>query len=889
MSAPRGALIAMLLATSALVFMPAGGGGASAAPIVSRDPRDDIFYQIRPIAWRDSTNDANRFGDFLGMTAGMPYLRSLGVTALWMTPIFPSPAYHGYQHGSPDSLDTNRYGSEAQFFSFVNRAHGDSVKVFIDLVAYGVSMGSKYFTTSYLNPASPYTPYLAYNDPGNSTYDGGTYNSWNGAPVGFIRWNNANAGATNVVTNGCKHWLDPNNDGNPADGIDGFRLDHVLLSDTHGYNIAWWQTWKAALQTKNPSVFTFAEQADWGSHGGELLSAHDACFTKPFEFAARTALATETAAGLYSEMRATIASLPAGKLYLCTIGDHDVDRLMSSIGNDMGRARSAAAVLMTQPFPPIVYFGDELGMTGTKQNYGSDANDIPMREPFKWKAVAGAPMTNYFVLNSGAYNNRFERDNDGRSVQEQTGVAGSLLETYKTLIMLRKVHTALRRGAYAEIPNSSSATWAFARQAAGSETLLVAINLSNATVNTSLDMTNFAVTGGRSKIRDVVSNSLLSDLTTANRSAYAVSIPAHGYRILNAGVNALPPPANTMNGTDIINDEGSTALVATQTAATTGGDNIVELDQMYVKPVPGGLRVGITGNIPTDGTALALFVDAVAGGQDTLRTATVPAPPNGVAQLDGLVMDEGFVPEQLFWINGYNGNVYVDAFSLPGGSAPVHRYVGSTTMSSGNGDLSGGSNANAMQVAFDDSNAVGITNASVANAATATRGLEAFIPYADLGLSGPGTSIKLLAAIIGTDGLISNQLLPGLPSGSGNVGYAPVSLRSFAGSQYVTLPATLSAPPPASAALRLASSPNPFRDSTVLRFTLARPANVRLDLMDASGRRVRVLGPAQVGAGAQSVAWDGRDQSGRRVPPGLYLARLTAGADVRQAKLIRMR
>jgi glycosidase len=875
--------LALLLA---LALVPAS---ANAAPLDNRDPRDDIFYQIMPIAWRDSTNDANRFGDFLGMTAGMPYLKSLGVTALWMTPIFPSPAYHGYQHGSPDSLDTSRYGSEAQFFSFVNRAHSDSVKVFIDLVAYGVSQSSKYFTTSYLNHASPYTPYLAYTNGTNSTYDGGTYNSWNGAAVGFIRWNNDNPGATSVVTNGCKHWLDPNNDGNPADGIDGFRLDHVLLSDTHGYNIAWWQTWKAALRTKNPSVFTFAEQADWGSHGGELLTAHDACFTKPFEFAARTALATETAAGLYSEMRSTIASLPAGKLYLCTIGDHDVDRLMSSIGNDMGRAKSAAAVLMTQPYPPIVYFGDELGMTGTKQNYGSDANDIPMREPFKWKAVAGAPMTNYFMLNSGAYNNRFERDNDGRSVQEQSGVAGSLLETYKTLIAYRKTHIALRRGTYAEIPNSSAATWAFARQAAGSETLLVAINLSNAALNVALDMSNFAVTGGRSKVRDVVSQALLADLTTANRNAYVVSIPAHGYRILNAGVDPLPPPVNTMNGIDIINDEGASALVATQAVPTAQGDNNVELDQMYVKPVPGGLRVGITGNIPTDGSAIALFVDAVAGGQDTLRTSTVPAPPNGVSQLDGLVMDSGFVPEQLFWINGYNRNVYVNAYSLPKGSVPAGRYVGATSMSSGNGDLSGGTNANGMQVAFDDSNTVGITAASVANAGTATRGLEAYIPYVDLGLGGPGTSIKLMAVIVYTDGFLTNQFLPGLPTGTTSVGYAPVSLRNFAGNQYVTLPATLSAAPPTSAALRLASAPNPFRDTTMLRFTLPTAGSVRLDLLDASGRRVRVLGPAQLGAGTQSVTWDGRDESGRRVPPGIYLVRLTAGTDVRQAKVIRMR
>jgi len=54
------------------------------------------------------------------------------------------------------------------------------------------------------------------------------------------------------------------------------------------------------------------------------------------------------------------------------------------------------------------------------------SNDIPKREPFKWFAVAAAPMSNYWVLNSSAYNNRTSQNNDGRSVQEQQGVPGSI-------------------------------------------------------------------------------------------------------------------------------------------------------------------------------------------------------------------------------------------------------------------------------------------------------------------------------------------------------------------------------------------------------------------------------------------------------------------------------
>ena len=340
-----------------------------------------------------------------------------------------------------------------------------------------------------------------------------------------------------------------------------------------------------------------------------------------------------------------------------------------------------------------------------------------------------------------------------------------------------------------------------------------------------------------------------------------------------------------MNGRDVPSDEGPNALLATQIATAVEGDNVVELDQLFAKPTPAGLRVGITGNLPTDGTALALLIDAVPGGQDALRTATVPAPPNGVAQLEGLVMDVGFTPEQMFWINGYLGNLYVDQFTLPTSGAPVHRYVGSSVMNAASGDLSGGTNPNAMQVAFNDSNSAGITSASVASASTATRGLETVIPWADLGVPA-GSSLKLLAAIVGTDGNLTSQFLPGTGY---PLGYAPTSLRTVAGTQYVTVPAAAGVPLPKPTALAFASSPNPFRDTTTLRFTLPRAGSVRIDLLDASGRRVRVLGPAQVSAGAQRVTWDGRDEAGRRVAPGVYLARLTAGTDVRQAKVIRMR
>ena len=96
-----------------------------------------------------------------------------------------------------------------------------------------------------------------------------------------------------------------------------------------------------------------------------------------------------------------------------------------------------------------------------------------------------------------------------------------------------------------------------------------------------------------------------------------------------------------------------------------------------------GLAVGITGNLPTDGTALALFLDTVPGGQDSLDTVSFPTPPSGVPQVTGLGLDAGFAPDRMLWVNLYGGTLFTAfAFNwvfnwwvldaLAGGLVPDH-------------------------------------------------------------------------------------------------------------------------------------------------------------------------------------------------------------------------
>ena len=786
------------------------------AALAQLDPADEVFYQFMPIAWRDSNNDQYRYGDFNGMTASLDYLQSLGVTCVWMNPIHPTNAYHGYQHG-PINLINPSLGTEAEFLNFVAQAKARGIKVFIDAVCYQVSTNQStpnYFGSAYNNPASPYDTWLAFTNAGNTTYDGGSYNTWTGASVGVIDWDLRTAATRNQVIAWCQHWLDPNNDGDPSDGIAGYRLDHVLKNNDHGpsgwgYNIdSFWIPWKQGLQSVNPNVFTFTEQADWGSYGADLLPAHDAAFTKPFEFAARDALLNENATNLYASMASTVAALPTNlgsRTFLATIGDHDVDRLASVIGSttNFNRAKAAAAVLMLQPFPPIIYYGDEIGMTGTKGNYGSDANDIPMREPFKWLTTAAAPMSNYFVRNSQAYNNRFERNGDGRSVQEQQGVSGSLLETYKTLSALRHAQPALRRGSYNPVPASGSKVWSFIKHHAPAggptQTLLVAINVSGTAQNTSLNFAGFTVPQGGSPVTDIQSGANLTTITAANQGAYTLSVPSYSYRVLTVSVEPPTPPVSRVDGVAVPTDLGiagddSGALYATQQCATSFGDNTAELDQLFARATSDGVYIGLSGNIPTDATALALFIDSRAGGQNVLNTSALAAPPGGLQQLTGLKFDAGFAPDDMLFINASGGNIYADAVVLPTSGSGTKTYRGQGTTNNGAGFLTGGSNPNGLQVAIDTTNTGGVTGSSAANAATATKGVELYIPFADLQLTpplDPCRTVTVAAFLVKSDGTLGNQVLPALPAGTAALGLAP-DFTTRAGSQFVSVLIALS-------------------------------------------------------------------------------------------------
>ena len=150
--------------------------------------QDAVFYEVFVRSFADGSGDGK--GDFKGLTQKLDYLNDgnpnstsdLGVTALWLMPVNPSPSYHGYD--VTDYLGINPdYGSLADFKTFLSEAHKRGIKVIIDWVINHTSDRHPWFKAA-LNPQSPYRGWYIFspNDPGNL------------GPWGQVVWHPASAG-----------------------------------------------------------------------------------------------------------------------------------------------------------------------------------------------------------------------------------------------------------------------------------------------------------------------------------------------------------------------------------------------------------------------------------------------------------------------------------------------------------------------------------------------------------------------------------------------------------------------------------------------------------------------------------------------------------------------
>ena len=194
-----------------------------------------------------------------------------------------------------------------------------------------------------------------------------------------------------------------------------------------------------------------------------------------------------------------------------------------------------------------------------------------------------------------------------------------------------------------------------------------------------------------------------------------------------------------------------------------------------------------SGNLATDGTGLAVFFDTVAGGQNTLDTATFSTPPGGIPQIDGMVLDSGFSPDRIVFVNAFGGTIYVDLYTLDTAGGGNKRYIGAGTVNDLDGFLNGGSNPAGMLVALNNTNTAGVTGTDASGAGSAMSGFEMALPFDDLGIAAAEGTVKAMAMLLRSNGDVGNQFLPGLGGGYDNLGLVPLNLNDIPSQQYALI------------------------------------------------------------------------------------------------------
>jgi glycosidase len=482
---PLALLLALALAACAGA-PPAAVKPAAAPAAWDHDwARGAVFYEVFVRSFADSNGDG--IGDLQGLISRLDYLndgnpattQDLGVDALWLMPVFDSPSYHGY-----DTVDYERiepdYGTNADFERLLAEAHRRGIRIIVDYVMNHSSSKHPWFVESASSPASPRRDWYEWraDDPGwrqpwgggptwhKSPREDGTFYYgifWSGMPD--LNWRTP--ALRDEMNRIAADWL--------RRGVDGFRLDatrHLVANgpgegqnnqpETHEAL----KDFAAHVRGVSPTAMLVGE--NWTDTPSIATYYGDLPMNFNFPLAEEIVRGVEAgeAAGIAAKLSEMADLYPAGALDAPFLTNHDMVRLATQLANDPAKLKSAAAILLTLPGAPFLYYGEEVGL----QNGGADRADELKRTPMPWDATPGGGFT---TASKPWY--AFAPGRETSNVAAQTGDPSSLLSHYRNLIRARKSSEALRRGSLELLTseNRSSPGLAFFREHEGERVLVI--------------------------------------------------------------------------------------------------------------------------------------------------------------------------------------------------------------------------------------------------------------------------------------------------------------------------------------------------------------------------------------------------------------------------------
>ncbi|MDB5232155.1 MAG: alpha-amylase [Chitinophagaceae bacterium] len=478
--------------------------------------QEGVIYQVYPRSFQDSNNDG--IGDLKGIAHRLDYLEWLGITALWLSPVYSSPmADFGYDISDYQDIHP-LFGTLEDFDVLLKEVHNRGMKLILDLVPNHTSDQHPWFLESKSSKNNPKRDWYIWHDarPGGSVPNnwlsvfGGSAWEWDETTGQYyyhaflkeqpdLNWRNPEV--QKAMLDVMRFWL--------AKGVDGFRVDvmwHMIKDEqlrdnpqnpSYEQHMATYEQLLPFYSTDQPEVHEIVRKMrdvldsyDERMMIGEIylplhkLVAYYGIDNKgahlPFNFqllalpwdARQIAAAVDQYEG----------ALPAGGWPNWVLGNHDQPRITSRVG--LEQARVAAMLLLTLRGTPTVYYGDEIGMRDVpipfeevQDPQGLNMPDKnlsrdPSRTPMQWDNgnYAGFSVSKPWL--------RLAKNYARENVAVQKNDAYSMLSLYKRLIELRQKEPALMTGDYKPV-YSDHHVMSYLRESATSDNFLIVLNLSH--------------------------------------------------------------------------------------------------------------------------------------------------------------------------------------------------------------------------------------------------------------------------------------------------------------------------------------------------------------------------------------------------------------------------
>lgn len=410
--------------------------------------QDAIIYQVFADRFFSPANDFPKIenkpslkcnGTLRGITEKLDHIEALGANCLWLTPIFPSPSYHGYDATSLFEINP-RLGTKEDFKELIDQAHSRGIRILMDFVPNHWSNEHPSFIEATAIANSPYRNWYTF-EKWPEKYK--TFFGVKSLPQINLRF----APAREHILDSTKYWLDF--------GVDGFRVDYCI-----GPSPDFYADFRRVTRASKPDSWTFGEAVDppdsqltfEGGMDGSLDFMLLEGLRNTFAFGRWTA-------NQFAEfLDRHEAYFPSSFSRPSFLDNHDMNRFLWVALKDIRKLKLAALCQFTLIGPPVIYYGTEVGL--------SQPNDV---------------MQNGRAIHEEARLPMLWGDDQNKE----------LLDFYRELCKIRKDEAALRRGVRETIFVSKDVL--VYRRTDDHESILCAMNISDNKSDLELDITESTV------------------------------------------------------------------------------------------------------------------------------------------------------------------------------------------------------------------------------------------------------------------------------------------------------------------------------------------------------------------------------------------------------------